>query len=52
LKEELLEVVPLKMKRFVTRKHDGEKCENNINQNPVQAEPSQTRFLKIGVLLL
>jgi hypothetical protein len=34
LKEELLEVVPLKMERFVSRKRVSEKCENNINQNP------------------
>jgi hypothetical protein len=52
-KKELLQVVPLKMDRFVTRKRDSDKCENNINQKkPVRAGPSQVMFLKIGVLLL
>jgi hypothetical protein len=40
-KKELLHVVHLKMDRFVTSKHDCEKCENNINQKPVRAGPSQ-----------
>jgi hypothetical protein len=41
-----------KIDRFVTRKRDGEKCENNIKQNQIRAGPSQVRFIKIGVLLL
>jgi hypothetical protein len=27
-----------------TGKRDSEKCENNINQNPVRAGPSQVRL--------
>jgi hypothetical protein len=43
--------VSLKLDRFVERRPDSEKCDNNINKKPVQAGPSQVRFLKIGVLL-
>jgi hypothetical protein len=41
----------LKMNRFVTRKRDSEKCENNIKQNLAGMEPSHLKFIKIDVFL-
>jgi hypothetical protein len=51
-KKELLQVVPLKMYRFVTRKRDRENLKIILTKDPVRAGPRQVRFIKIGVLSL
>jgi hypothetical protein len=51
-KKELLQVVPLKIDRFVTRIRGSEKCENNINQNPVRAGARQVRLHLLELIKL
>jgi hypothetical protein len=46
LKRKLLQVMPLKMDRFVTRKRVSEKCENNINQNPSTSGTKSSKISK------
>jgi hypothetical protein len=40
------------MDRLVTRKREGGKCENNINQKPSASGTKPSKILKIDVLPL
>jgi hypothetical protein len=34
IEKNMIKITPLKSAKYVTRKRDGEKCENNVNQKP------------------